>query len=114
MTRSLNKVQLIGHITKDPEISKLDDGSTVCNFSVATNRSWTTSKGDKKESVEYHRIVAWHKLADICQELLDKQLLVKATRTYIEGRISYYTYTDKAGIERTATEIIATDIIILS
>ncbi len=107
--KSLNKVQLIGNLTRDPELTQTTNGTSVCNFSVATDRSWTTESGEKKEESEFHRVIAWHKLAEICGTLLRKGIKV-----YIEGRMSTRKYTGQDGVERTTTEIVCNDLIILS
>ena len=82
MARSLNRVQLIGNLTRDPELRYTPQGTTVCSFSIATNRNWTTDTGEKKEEVEFHRIVAWNKLAELCS-----QLLAKGRKVYLEGNM---------------------------
>jgi single-strand DNA-binding protein len=107
--RSLNRVQLIGNLTRDPEMGKTETKISVCNFSVATDRSWTTESGEKKEETEFHRVIAWQKLADICVELLSK-----GSKVYVDGRLSTRKFTGKDGIERITTEVIANDVIILS
>ena len=107
--KSLNKVCLIGNLTRDTEITKTTQGTSVCNFSVATDRSWTTESGEKKEESEFHRCIAWHKLADICGLMLHK-----GTKVYLEGRLSTRKYVGQDGIERTTTEIVANDMIVLS
>ena len=83
MARSLNKVMLIGNLTRDPEMRYTPQGTAVCTFGVATNRSWTTESGEKKEDAEFHNVVAWNKLAEICT-----QLLKKGRKVYVEGRLS--------------------------
>ena len=107
--RSLNREQLIGNLTRDPELGKTDGGISVCNFSVATDRSWTTEAGVRKEETEFHRTIAWQKLAEICVELL-----FKGSKVYVDGRLSTRKFTGKDGIERISTEVIANDVIILS
>ncbi|MBI4058112.1 single-stranded DNA-binding protein [Candidatus Microgenomates bacterium] len=107
-TRSLNKVQLIGNLTRDPELRYTPQGTAVCTFGIATNRSWTTEAGDKREEADFHRIVAWNKLAEICS-----QLLSKGRRVYIEGRLSTRSFTGQDGAQRQITEVVATDMIIL-
>ena len=72
MARSLNRVQLIGNLTRDPELRYTPQGTAVCTIGLATNRSWTTDGGDKKEEVEYHKIIAWNKLGELCSQLLSK------------------------------------------
>lgn len=106
--RSLNKVQLIGNLTRDPELRYTPTGAAVCTFGVATNRQWATEGGDKKEEAEFHRIVAWNKLAEICS-----QLLSKGRRVYVEGRLATRTWQGQDGQQRTTTEIVASDMIIL-
>ena len=100
---------MIGNLTRDPELGKTDGWISVCNFSVATDRSWTTEAGVKKEETEFHRVIAWQKLAEICVELL-----FKGSKVYVDGRLSTRKFTGKDGIERISTEVIANDVIILS
>ena len=100
---SLNKAALIGHLGRDPETKHLDSGTVVCNFSIATNEKY----GDS-ESTSWHRIVAFGKLAEICQKYLTKGKAV-----YIEGRIQYRQWEDKDGAKRTTTEIVARDMVML-
>ena len=69
-SRSLNRVQLIGNLTRDPELRYTPAGTAVCTFGLATNRSWTTDSGEKKEEADFHRIVSWNKLAELCSQLL--------------------------------------------
>jgi len=106
--RSLNKVMLIGNLTRDPELRYTPKGTAVCNVGLATNRSWTTDQGDQKESVEFHRIVAWDKLAEICS-----QLLFKGRRIYVEGRLQTRQWESQDGNSRQITEIIISNMIIL-
>ncbi len=108
MARSLNKVQLIGNLTRDPELRYTPQGTAVCTFGLATNRQWTTDSGEKKEDAEFHRVVAWNKLAEICS-----QLLTKGRKTYIEGRLQTRSWQGQDGAQRTTTEIVANDMIIL-
>lgn len=108
MARSLNKAELIGNLTRDPELRYTPQGTAVCNFGLATNRQWTTESGEKKEDAEFHRIVAWNKLAELCS-----QLLSKGRKVYVEGRLQTRRWTTQDGIERTTTEIVISDMIIL-
>ncbi len=108
MARSLNRVQLIGNLTRDPELRYTPQGTAVCTFGLATNRSWTTDGGEKKEDAEFHKIVAWNKLAELCS-----QLLTKGRKIYVEGRISSRTWTGQDGQQRNTTEIVIEDMIIL-
>jgi len=108
MARSLNKAELIGNLTRDPELRYTPQGTAVCTFGLATNRQWTTDTGDKKEDVEFHRIVAWNKLAELCA-----QLLAKGRKIYVEGRLQTRRWTAQDGADRTTTEIVINDMIIL-
>jgi single-strand DNA-binding protein len=106
--RSLNKVQLIGNLTRDPELRYTPAGTAVCTIGLATNRSWSTETGEKREETEYHRLVAWNKLAELCS-----QLLVKGRKIYVEGRLTTRTWQAQDGSQRSTTEIVIDDMIIL-
>ena len=108
MSRSLNKVSLIGNLTRDPELRFTPQGTAVCTFGLATNRQWTTESGEKKEDVEFHRIVAWNKLAELCA-----QLLTKGRKAYVEGRLQTRSWNAQDGAQRTTTEIVISSMIIL-
>lgn len=108
MSRSLNKVQLIGNLTRDPELKYTPSGTAVCTFGLATNRQWQTETGEKKEDVEFHKIVAWSKLAELCG-----QLLAKGRKVFVEGRLQTRKWTGQDNIERSTTEIVISDMIIL-
>ncbi|OGM03871.1 hypothetical protein A2715_01950 [Candidatus Woesebacteria bacterium RIFCSPHIGHO2_01_FULL_39_32] len=108
MARSLNKVELIGNLTRDPELRYTPAGTAVCTLGLATNRQWTTDSGEKKEDAEFHRIVAWNKLAELCA-----QLLTKGRKVYVEGRLQTRRWTGQDGQDRTTTEIVINDMIIL-
>jgi len=95
-------------LTRDPELKYTPTGSAVCAIGLATNRSWTTESGEKREEVEYHRLVAWGKLAELCS-----QLLAKGRKIYAEGRIQSRKWTGQDGIERTTVEIVMDDMMIL-
>src|SRR3989344_8609347 len=99
---------LIGNLTRDPEMRYTPQGTAVCTFGIATNRTWVTDQGDKKEETEFHRIVAWNKLAEMCS-----QLLFKGRRIYVEGRLQTRQWTGQDGAQRVATEIVIEDMIIL-
>lgn len=104
--RSLNRVELIGNLTRDPELRYTPTGTAVCTFGLATTRTWTTAEGEKKEETQFHRIVAWNKLAELVG-----QLLKKGQRVYVEGRLTYRTVTDKQGNQKMVTEIVLDDFI---
>lgn len=106
--RSLNKVILIGNLTRDPELRYTPAGTAVCTFGLATNRSWTTQSGETKEQTEFHRIVAWNKLGELCA-----QLLAKGRKVYVEGRLATHSWTGQDGVQHTTTEIVIEDMIIL-
>lgn len=108
MARSLNRVQLIGNLTRDPELRYTPSGTAVCSFGLATNRSWTTDQGEKHEESEFHNIVAWNKLAELCS-----QFLVKGRKVYVEGRLATRSWTGQDGQQRTRTEIVIEDMILL-
>ena len=101
---SLNKVILIGRLGRDPETRYMPNGDAVCNFSVATSESWKDQSGQKKERTEWHAITLYRKLAEIAAKYLQKGSLV-----YLEGRIQSRKYTGKDGIERTAYEIVCSE-----
>ncbi len=107
-TRSLNKVQLIGNLTRDPELRYTPQGTAVCTIGMATNRTWVTESGEKREETEFHRIVAWNKLAELCS-----QLLFKGRRVYVEGRLQTRQWTGQDGQPRQATEIVIEDMLVL-
>lgn len=108
MARSLNKVQLIGNLTRDPEMKYTPAGTAVCTFGLATNRSWTTESGEKKEDADFHNLVAWNKLAEICA-----QLLKKGRKVYVEGRLSTRSWDGPDGVKKYKTEVVISDMIIL-
>ncbi|MEK7551232.1 MAG: single-stranded DNA-binding protein [Patescibacteria group bacterium] len=108
MARSLNRVQLIGNLTRDPELRYTPSGAAVVSFSIATNRSWTTDSGEKKDDTEFHRIVAWNKLAEICS-----QFLTKGKKVFVEGRLSTRSWTAQDGTQKQTTEVIISDMILL-
>jgi len=105
---SLNKVMLIGNLGRDPEIRYLPSGKPVANFSMATTEVWTNKDGKKEERTEWHRIVAFGKLAEICSEHLSK-----GRQVYVEGRMQTRDWEDKNGQKRTTTEIIALRMVML-
>ncbi|PIY72455.1 single-stranded DNA-binding protein [Candidatus Roizmanbacteria bacterium CG_4_10_14_0_8_um_filter_33_9] len=106
-SRSMNRVLLIGNLTRDPELKYTPAGTAVCTFGIATNRSWMTADGQTKEDTQYHRIVAWQKLAELCGKLLSK-----GRKVYLEGRITYRSFVGKDGAQRNITEIVLDDFIV--
>ena len=108
MSRSLNKAMIIGNLGSDPDIRTTGSGTRVANFSVATSRSWTGRDGGQQEKTEWHRIVAWDKLAEIAERFLKK-----GDRVYIEGEIEYRSYEDKDGVTKYITEIRAREMMML-
>ncbi len=104
----LNKVMIIGNITQQPEARVIPSGQSVSTFSIATNRVWSDQQGQKQERVEFHNIVAWGKLADICN-----QYLQKGKKIYVEGRLQTRDWAGQDGVKRYRTEIIAENMIML-
>lgn len=108
-TRSLNKVLLIGNLTRDPNLRYTPNGTAVCTFGLATNRTWNSENGEKQEKVEFHNIVAWGKLADICG-----QLLHKGDKAYVEGRLQTRDWKSDDGQDRRTTEIVIDNMMLLN
>ncbi len=106
--RSLNKVMLIGNLTRDPELRYTPSGVAVCNLGVATNRRWKDSEGNVQESTEFHRVVAWGKLAELCS-----QLLFKGRKLFVEGRLQTREWSAQDGNRRTTTEIVIDSMLVL-
>ncbi len=104
-----NKVQLIGRLGQDPEIKTLESGKKVAHFNLATNESYKNADGAKIDETTWHSIVAWNGLAE-----LTSKFLAKGREVCIEGRINYRSYTDKNGNQKNVTEIVATDLVMLS
>ncbi len=105
MAGGVNKVILIGNLGADPELRTIPSGKAVCEFRIATSESWTGKDGQKQERTEWHRIIAWGKLGELCN-----QYLSKGRQAYIEGRIQTRSWEDKDGNKRYTTEIIANDV----
>jgi single-strand DNA-binding protein len=108
MAKELNKVQLTGRLGADPEMRFTPQGHAVTTFRVASNRTWRSTDGEAHEDTEWFRIVAWNKLAEICN-----QYLVKGARVYVEGRLQTRQWQDQEGQTRYSTEVIANDMIML-
>jgi single-strand DNA-binding protein len=98
---SVNKVILVGNLTRNPEMKQTEGKKPVCIIGLAINRVWTDDKGQKHEVPEYHRLVAWDKLAETCH-----QFLRKGRKVYAEGRLQSHSYTGQDGIEKTGAEIV--------
>ncbi len=113
MSRSLNKVQLIGNLGNDPEVRSTSGGNRVATFSLATSRSWNDASGARQEKTEWHRCVVWNtktsQLADIVERYVKK-----GDKLYVEGRIEYRQWQDKDGQTRYSTEINVRELIMLS
>ncbi len=99
---SVNKVILVGNLGRDPETRYMPDGAAITNFSIATTEQWKDKAGDKQEKTEWHRISTFQRLAEIAGEYLKK-----GSQVYIEGRLQTRKWTDKDGVEKFTTEIIA-------
>ncbi len=104
MARGVNKVILIGNAGADPELRYTPGGTAVSNFSIATNESWTDSSGERQERTEWHRIVVWGRLAEICN-----QYLRKGSKVYIEGKLQTRSWEGQDGLKRYTTEVVARD-----
>ncbi len=107
-SRSWNRVELIGNLTRDPELRFTPNGAAVCTFGLATNRTYV-SEGERKEEVDFHRLVAWNKLAELCN-----QLLKKGTKVFISGRLQTRSWEGQDGQQRQTTEIVVEDMIVLT
>ena len=107
-SRSWNRVELIGNLTRDPELRYTPNGAAVATFGIATNRTYVV-EGERKEEVYFHRLVAWNKLAELCT-----QLLKKGTRAFISGRLQYREWETQDGQKRGDAEIVMEDLIVLT
>lgn len=105
---NLNKAMLIGNLTRDPEVKTTPSGQTVATFSIATNLVWTDQSGQQQKKTEFHNIVAWRKLADICSKYLRK-----GSKAYVEGRLQTTDWTGQDGVKRYRTEIVLENMIML-
>jgi single-strand DNA-binding protein len=106
--RGVNKVILIGNLGADPEIRYTNSGTPVANLRLATNETWTTRDGERETRTEWHRVVAFGKLGEICSEYLSK-----GKQAYVEGRLQTRSWEDKSGNKRWITEVVATNIVLL-
>jgi len=105
---NLNKAMIIGNLTRDPEVRTTPSGQNVASFSVATSLTWTDNSGQQQKKTEFHNIVAWRKLAEICG-----QYLKKGSKVYIEGRLQTTDWTGTDGVKKYRTEIVAENMIML-
>jgi single-strand DNA-binding protein len=105
---NLNRVMIIGNMTRDPEVKTTPNGKNVASFAVATNYQWTDANGQKQAQTEYHNIVAWGKLADICGQYLNK-----GKKVYVEGRLQTREWEAQDGTKRNRTEIVCENMIML-
>jgi len=105
---NLNKAMIIGNITRDPELRNTPSGQSVASFSVATNLIWTDQSGQQQKKTEFHNIIAWRKLAEVCSKYLHK-----GSKVFIEGRLQTTDWTGQDGVKRYRTEIIAENMIML-
>jgi single-strand DNA-binding protein len=107
-SRSINKIILIGNLGQDPELRYTSSGVAVASFSLATGESWKDQDGNVQEKTQWHKLVAWRKLAEIVGEYLKK-----GSKVYIEGRIQYRSYDDKNGVKKDITEIVVDQLLML-
>lgn len=109
MARSLNKVQLIGNLTRDPELRYTPQGTAVCDLGIATNRSWKSQDSNEwQEETEFHNVVVWNKLAERCGEQLSK-----GKKVYVEGRLRTRSWEGAEGEKKYKTEIVADEVMFL-
>ncbi|HRF95893.1 MAG: single-stranded DNA-binding protein [bacterium] len=108
MTRDLNKVTIIGHVGREPEMRYTPSGRPVTSFSVAVRRTWTSSEGERREETEWFNVVAWSNLAEICKTHLNK-----GSRVYVEGRLQTRGWEDETGKKHFRTEVVANEMILL-
>lgn len=112
MSRSLNKVMLIGNLGAEPEVRSTTGGTRVATLSLATGRQWTGKDGERQEKTEWHRVVLWNNRSSGLADIADKYLK-KGDKVYVEGRIEYRTWEDRDGNTRYSTEIVAREVIML-
>ena len=108
MSRGLNKVMIIGHLGRDPEMRYTPSGKAVTSFSVGVTRTWNASDGERREETEWFNVVAWGNLAEIC-----KQYLTKGQHVYVEGRLQTRRWEDQEGKKHSSVEVVANEMIIL-
>jgi single-strand DNA-binding protein len=105
---TLNKAMIIGNLTRDPELKTTSSGTNVASFSVATSLVWNDANGQKQQKPEFHNVIAWRRLAEICG-----QYLRKGSKVFIEGRLQTTDWTGQDGVKRYRTEIVAENMIML-
>lgn len=108
MAMSLNRVQLIGNLTRDPEMKQIPGGQVVANFGIATNFTWKDQSGQQQDKTEFHNVIAWRRLAEICG-----QYLKKGSKIFVEGRLQTSSWEGEDGVKRYKTEIVADNMIML-
>jgi single-strand DNA-binding protein len=104
--RSVNKVILLGNLTRGPELKQTEGKKPVCIFGLATNRTWMSYTGEKRDEPMFHRIIAWDQWAETCQKYLKK-----GRKVYVEGRLQSHSYTGQDGVERTGVEVVLEDLV---
>ena len=104
----LNRAQIIGNVTRDPELRTTATGQNVCSFGIATNQQWTDAQGAKQQRTEFHNLVAWGKLAELCS-----QYMTKGRKVFVEGRLQTREWEAQDGAKRTRTEIVLDNMILL-
>lgn len=107
--RSVNKVILVGNVTRDPQMKVTSNGQPMTTFGIATNRQWTTREGDSHDLAEYHDVIAWSRLAELCEKYLRKGKAV-----YIEGYLKTRSWEDEEGAKQFRTEVVIHDMIMLN
>ncbi len=112
MSRSLNKIMLIGNLGTDPEVRSTSNGNRVATLSLATSRQWNSSGGERQEKTEWHRVILWNNKGSQLADLAEKYLS-KGDRVYVEGRVEYRSWEDREGNTRYTTEITAREFIML-
>jgi single-strand DNA-binding protein len=113
VSRSLNKVTLIGNLGSDPEVRTIAGGNRVANFSLATSRTWNSASGERQEKTEWHKCIVWNSKGSQLADIVEK-FVRKGDKLYVEGRIEYRQWTDKEGQTRYTTEINIRELIMLS
>ena len=106
---SVNKAIILGNVGQDPEVRHTNKGTAVCNFSIATNKSWKTQDGQKQDKTSWHRVTAWGKVAEIAG-----QYVKKGSQVYVEGELEYGSFTNKDGVEVPTCEIVIQSLQLLS